>query len=103
MYVHGGGMTSGDKSDLDPIFLDLLAQAGYAVVSVDYRLAPASHFPTQIRDVTCAIRYLRAKAARYGLDKKEFFAFGTSRRPRSLGPSFPCVRPHRPERKRPPR
>ena len=78
MYVHGGGMTSGDKSDLDPIFLDLLAQAGDAVVCVDYRLAPASHFPTQIRDVTCAIRYLRAKAARYGLDKKEFFAFGTS-------------------------
>lgn len=62
MYVHGGGMTAGDKADLDPVFLHALASAGYAVASVDYRLAPQSRFPVQIEDVTCAIRYLRAKA-----------------------------------------
>jgi acetyl esterase/lipase len=78
MYVHGGGMTAGDKSDLNPVFLDTLASAGYAVVSVNYRLAPQFRFPAQIRDVKCAIRYLRAKAPRYGLDGSEIFAFGTS-------------------------
>jgi acetyl esterase/lipase len=77
MYVHGGGMTSGDKSNLNPILLDALASDGYAVASIDYRLAPDSRFPTQIEDVKCAIRYLRANAARYGLDGK-VFAFGTS-------------------------
>jgi len=77
MYVHGGGMTSGDRSNLNPIFLDALASHGYAVASIDYRLAPGSRFPTQIEDVKCAIRYLRADAARYGLDGK-VFAFGTS-------------------------
>lgn len=40
LYVHGGGFTSGDKSDLNPTFLNALASAGYAVVSVNYRLAP---------------------------------------------------------------
>ena len=53
IFVHGGGMTSGDKSDLayarltssdksdlNPIFLDALASAGYAVASINYRLAP---------------------------------------------------------------
>ncbi len=78
MYVHGGGMTSGDKSDLSPVFLDTLASAGYAVVSVNYRLAPRFRFPAQIEDVKCAIRYLRANASRYGLDGSKFFAFGTS-------------------------
>lgn len=78
IYVHGGGMTAGDKSDLSPVFLDALASSGYAVASVNYRLAPGSRFPAQIEDVKCAIRYLRSKAPRYGLDGTEIFAFGTS-------------------------
>jgi acetyl esterase/lipase len=78
MYVHGGGMTAGNKSDLNPVFLDTLASAGYAVVSVNYRLAPKFKFPAQIEDVKCAIRYLRAKAPKYDLNGSEIFAFGTS-------------------------
>jgi acetyl esterase/lipase len=78
MYVHGGGMSSGDKSDLNPVFLDVLARAGYAVASIDYRLAPASRFPAQIEDVKCAIRYLRAQSTAFGLDPSEVVAFGTS-------------------------
>jgi acetyl esterase/lipase len=78
MYVHGGGMTAGSKSDLNSVFLDTLASAGYAVVSVNYRLAPQFRFPAQIEDVKCAIRYLRAEAPKYGLDGREIFAFGTS-------------------------
>ena len=71
-------MTSGEKSDLSPVFLDALASAGYAVASVNYRLAPKFKFPAQIEDVKCAIRYLRAEAPRYGLNGSEIFAFGTS-------------------------
>lgn len=78
VYVHGGGMTSGDKSDITPVFLDALASAGYAVASVNYRLAPQFKYPAQIEDVTCAIRFLRHQAARYRLDGGEVFAFGTS-------------------------
>ena len=78
LYVHGGGFTSGDKSDLNPTFLDALASGGYAVASVNYRLAPDSHFPAQIEDVKCAIRYLRAKASHYRLNGSQIFAFGTS-------------------------
>jgi acetyl esterase/lipase len=78
IYVHGGGMTAGDKSDVSPVFLDALALSGYAVASVNYRLAPGSRFPAQIEDVKCAIRYLRASGSRYGLDGTEIFAFGTS-------------------------
>src|SRR5271166_1186467 len=78
LYVHGGGMTAGDKSDINPVFLNALGSAGYAVAGVNYRLAPGSRFPTQLEDVKCAIRYLRAKAPSYGLNASEMFAFGTS-------------------------
>jgi acetyl esterase/lipase len=78
IYVHGGGMTSGDRSDLNPTFLQLLASSGYAVASVDYRLAPQAKFPAQIDDVTCAIRFLRARASVYDLSRQDVVAFGTS-------------------------
>jgi len=78
IYVHGGGMTGGDKSDLNPTFLDALASAGYAVASVNYRLAPEFKFPAQIEDVKCAIRYLRQKASLYDVNGNEIYAFGTS-------------------------
>ena len=78
IYVHGGGMTGGDKSNLNSIFRDALASAGYAVASVNYRLAPKFHFPAQIEDVKCAVRYLRDKARKYGLNGRRAYAFGTS-------------------------
>jgi acetyl esterase/lipase len=78
IYVHGGGLTSGDKSDINPVFLNALASAGYAVASVNYRLAPLYKFPAQIEDVKSAIRYLRANAQAYGINGSEIFIFGTS-------------------------
>jgi len=78
IYVHGGGMTAGDKSDINPVLLNALASAGFAVASVNYRLAPEFKFPAQLEDVKCAIRYLRAEAPVYGVNGNELFALGTS-------------------------
>jgi len=78
IFVHGGGLTSGDKADIPPVFLSTLASAGYAVVSVNYRLAPQFKFPAQIEDLKCAIRYLRENAQTYGVNGSEVFVFGTS-------------------------
>lgn len=78
VFVHGGGMTSGDKANINPVLLNALASAGFAVASVNYRLAPMSKFPAQIEDVKCAIRFLRDRAATYGLDSNQVFALGTS-------------------------
>jgi len=87
IFVHGGGMISGGKGYLSPIFLDTLARAGFAVASLNYRLAaprlnfrlaPTNQFPAQIDDVKCGIRYLRAHAQMYDVNRNEVFAFGTS-------------------------
>ena len=78
IYVHGGGLTSGDKADINPVFLNTLASAGYAVASVNYRLAPQYKFPAQIEDLKLAIRYLRTNAQKFNVNGSEIFAFGTS-------------------------
>ena len=87
IFVHGAGLTAGDKGYLNPTFLNELARAGFAVASLNYRLAtgilsyrfaPSYPFPAQIEDVKCGIRYLRAHAQTYDINPNEIFAFGTS-------------------------
>lgn len=94
IFVHGGGLTGGDKGYLKPTFLNALARAGFAVASLNYRLAagslnyrlapsnqslaPGNKFPVQIEDVKCGIRYLRTHAQRYDINPSKIFAFGTS-------------------------
>lgn len=79
IYVHGGGWTGGDKADGNiSRAAGALTGAGFLVVSVNYRLAPAAKFPAQIEDVKCAVRYLKANAARYRLDPERIGAWGGS-------------------------
>jgi acetyl esterase/lipase len=79
LYVHGGAWTKGSK-DPGPAINDvrMLQQRGYLVASIDYRLAPRYKFPAQIEDVKCAVRFLRANAAVYGIDGDRIGAMGGS-------------------------
>lgn len=80
IHVHGGGWTSGSRSTGDrfeELKTELLGR-GYLVASLDYRLAPAHKYPSQIEDVKCAVRHLRARAVRYGLDPDRIGAWGGS-------------------------
>lgn len=52
--------------------------AGFAVASIDYRLAPANRWPAQIVDVRCAVRYLRTTASDWQVNPNEFAALGDS-------------------------
>jgi acetyl esterase/lipase len=81
VYVHGGDWVSGDENTggfiingIGPALLD----HGFVVVSLDYRLGPRAHWPDQIVDVKCAIRYLRANAAQFHIDPAEIGAWGQS-------------------------
>jgi acetyl esterase/lipase len=77
VLFHGGGWRAGNKKDLRP-WVTFLAQEGYAAASVGYRLVPAATFPAQIEDAKTAVRFLRANADRYGIDKDRFAAMGWS-------------------------
>lgn len=55
-----------------------LATKGYAVAAIDYRLSSEALFPAQIEDCKAAVRWLRANAAKYGLDSSRIGAWGES-------------------------
>jgi acetyl esterase/lipase len=76
VVIHGGGFMVGDKAN--PALGDELLDAGYAVASVNYRLAREAVYPAQIQDVKAAVRFLRANAAKYNLDPQRIAAFGQS-------------------------
>lgn len=77
VYIHGGGWLGGDKAS-GPDFVEHFANDGYAMASINYRLAREAVFPAQLTDVQNAIRWLRANAATYGLDPDRIALWGSS-------------------------
>ena len=77
-YVHGGGWTMGTKTMGFLSGVIGLIEHGYAVISVDYRLAPKTTFPEFIFDVKTAVRWARAHAGEYGFDAAHFGMAGDS-------------------------
>lgn len=79
VYIHGGGWTSGDKTEgFGRRDIPDLIEAGFTIFSVDYRLAPRYTFPAMIEDVKCAIRSLRAHAEEYRIDPDRIGVWGSS-------------------------
>lgn len=75
--IHRGGFRAGSRKG----YIELctrLAQRGYVAATVDYRLAPQAPFPAAVHDVKAAVRYLRANAARLGIDPNRICTTGGS-------------------------
>ena len=78
ILIHGGGFDEGSKStNVRPLF-DVLAGAGYAWFSIDYRMAPEFRFPQAIEDVNSAIKWVKANAATYHVDVTKIALIGES-------------------------
>ncbi len=75
LWVHGGGWLRGSKAGGPARFL---AEKGYAVASIDYRLSGDAIYPAQIDDCKAALRWLRENAAKYSLNPDRMGAWGAS-------------------------
>lgn len=75
--IHGGGFRAGARQSYLPLCIKL-AQRGYVVATVTYRLAPKFQFPAPVHDVKAAIRWLRANAVRFGIDPDRIGVTGGS-------------------------
>ena len=78
IYIHEGAFIFGSKRDKRMESLFTALQEGYAIASVDYRKADQVTWPAPIYDIKAAIRFLRAHAGEYKLDKKRFTVWGMS-------------------------
>ncbi|MFJ1758838.1 alpha/beta hydrolase fold domain-containing protein [Amycolatopsis sp. NPDC088138] len=62
VYLHGGGWRRGSRRKTIPADLcPTLAERGFAVAAVDYRLSGEARFPAQLDDVRAAIAWLRSE------------------------------------------
>jgi acetyl esterase/lipase len=59
VWIHGGALIVGSRTQVPPQLRDLCRDQGYALVSLDYRLAPEVKLPAIIEDIQDAFRWLR--------------------------------------------
>ena len=79
VFVHGGAWQHGDKqSATGPHEVAHLAEKGYAYASINYRLVPAATVEQQAADIASALAWLRANAARLGIDASRIVLMGHS-------------------------
>jgi len=79
LLIHGGGWTSFDKTTMRSMG-HFLARSGFVAFAVDYRLwhGTENRWPAQLDDVQRAVRWIRANAAKYGVNPEHIGAFGHS-------------------------
>ena len=77
IYVTGGGFINANKDNGIQLRMHL-AEKGYVVGSISYRVAPTAKFPEPLEDVKAAIRYVKANAEKFGVDPERVGIVGGS-------------------------
>jgi len=79
VWIHGGALIVGSRRQVPARLLNPLLDSGFAVVSIDYRLAPETKLPGIIEDVTDAFAWVREKGpALFQADPARVVAAGGS-------------------------
>jgi putative heme-binding domain-containing protein len=78
VYFHGGGWVLGSPETIDGPCRRLANASGCVVVSVDYHLAPETHFPQPAFDCYDATKYVADHAATFGVDPGRIAVGGDS-------------------------
>src|ERR1700759_4514782 len=91
--VHGGAWTGNDRL-ANAAIAQVIAAAGTAVLSLDFRLAPASPYPASVADINLGIRWLKVNIARLGGDPRRVGGLATSSGGHQLW--LNVLRPHDP-------
>lgn len=77
IYVTGGGFINANKDNYAQQRMEI-AEAGYVVASIEYRVAPTAIFPEPLEDLKAAVRYLKANAEKFNINSDEIALMGSS-------------------------
>ncbi len=79
VWIHGGALIMGNREGIHPQVSALAQENGYALVSIDYRLAPETKLPELIGDIEAAFHWLSdAGAKQFRLDADRIVVAGGS-------------------------
>ena len=77
--IHGGALIMGNRSWLNPVQVQKYLDAGYTIISIDYRLAPQTKLNEIIDDVDEAYRWVRTDGPKlFRIDPKRIAVVGHS-------------------------
>lgn len=78
VYFHGGGWVAGSLNTHDRLTRMLAKESGFAVLSVDWSLAPEHPFPEPVEEAAAVMAAVRAEADAMGVDGSRMAAGGDS-------------------------
>ena len=76
-YIHGGAWSSADKRVYSRLSKEM-AECGYIVINMNFRLMPEFDLRTHYRDCITCMRYCLKRADLFGIDKNNIFIAGDS-------------------------
>lgn len=79
VHIHGGALINGSRQNFRLDHVARYVEAGYTVISIDYRLAPESKLPEIIEDLQDAFRWVYGSGpALLGIDPQRVAVVGHS-------------------------
>ena len=79
VYLHGGALIFGSRKGINARQCEAHVSSGFAVIAVDYRLAPETKLPAIIEDLQDAFRWVRQRGPDlFSLDPERVAAVGHS-------------------------
>ena len=80
IWIHGGGWRAGDKKSghASSRIPALVSTGRYIGAAIGYRLSEEAQWPAQIHDCKAAVRWLRARSKKFGINPDKIAVWGTS-------------------------
>ncbi len=79
VWIHGGALIMGHRASVPRRVRRMMLDAGFLIVSIDYRLAPETKLPAIIEDIEDAFAWVRASGASlFGADVGRIAVMGGS-------------------------
>lgn len=77
IFIHGGCWNAGSRKDI-PEDMKKMADEGFTVFSIGYRLSNVAKYPAAVTDVQQAIRFIRKNHFRFQINPEQIIVHGES-------------------------
>jgi len=79
VYFHGGGLIFGHRDDLPDVYVSMLTEHGYGLLTLDYPLAPETTLPAIMETIGRCMEWFTGQGFRtLGLENADHYLMGRS-------------------------